>query len=90
MPKRRQPKATETNNQNLEDQIKQFADAADQHEESNQQLDPDAPRKHKAIRVPFNEYEYQLLDKAAKQARRSKLDFIRLAIQSAAEQQKEH
>ena len=87
MPKRREPKATGKTPSQLEDQIKQFADAADQHKDETTQPDPDAPRKYKAIRVPFNEYEYELLDKAAKQARRSKLDFIRLAIQSAAEQQ---
>lgn len=84
MPKRREPKATVKEN-NLEQRIQEFADAADQHQEKP--IDPDAPRNYKAIRVPFNEYEYNLLDKAAKQARRSKLDFIRLSIQALAEQQ---
>jgi len=88
MPKRREPKAT-SKDPNLETRIQEFADAADQHTpQTPATLDPDAPRNHKAIRVPFNEYEYKLLDKAAKQARRSKLDFIRLAIQALADRQK--
>lgn len=84
MPKRRAPKASKVDS-HLEEKIQEFADAAEQ--DSNKALDPYEARKYKAIRVPFNEYEYTLLDKAAKQARRSKLDFIRLAIQAFAEQQ---
>lgn len=39
-----------------------------------------APRNFKQIRVTFNEYEYQQLEKGAKLTGLSKLSFIRRAI----------
>lgn len=48
-------------------------------------LDPEANRDFKAIRVPFNEYEYKKLMEGAKLTGRSKLNFIRWAILKAVE-----
>ncbi len=45
--------------------------------------DPDAPRSFKKINVPFNEYEFKILEEATKRAGRSKLNFIRFAILEA-------
>lgn len=49
-------------------------------------LDPDAKRDFKAIRVPFNEYEYRQLEALAKATGRTKLNAIRWAIMQMAEQ----
>lgn len=40
----------------------------------------DANRDYKAMRVPFNEYEYQQLAKGAALSGRSKLNFMRYAM----------
>ncbi len=42
--------------------------------------DIDANRDYKAMRVPFNEYEYQQLVKGAALSGRSKLNFMRYAM----------
>lgn len=42
--------------------------------------DPDAKRDYKALRVPFNEYEYRVLESVSKKTGRSKLNAIRWAI----------
>lgn len=43
-------------------------------------LAPSAPRTHKKINVPFNEYEFLKLERAALRAGRSKLDYLRRAM----------
>ncbi|AKH70894.1 hypothetical protein IMCC21906_03257 (plasmid) [Spongiibacter sp. IMCC21906] len=43
-------------------------------------MNPRAIRDYKAIRVPFNEYEYTMLEKLATKTGRSKLNAIRYAI----------
>ena len=43
-------------------------------------LDTDAIRDFKAIRLPFNEYEYRQLEEASRSTGRSKLNFIRYAM----------
>lgn len=48
-------------------------------------MDPEANRKHKAIRVGFNEYEYDKLLKLARKVKRSKLGTLRWAMLKAAE-----
>jgi hypothetical protein len=47
-------------------------------------LDKAAPRTFKAIRVPFNEYEYRMLERLAKEHDRSMSFMIRQAIIEAA------
>ena len=59
-------------------QIEAFASAADGEQEVN--LDPYAKRDFKEIRLPLNEFEFKLLDEKAKQAGRSRLNFIRWAV----------
>ncbi len=48
-------------------------------------LDPHAKHDFRAIRVPFNEYEFEKLEEAAAKMGRSKLNFIRWAILKMAE-----
>ena len=55
-------------------------------ENSQVAVDPNAPRDYKKINVPFNEYEYHRLEKAADKSGRSKLNFIRRAILKAAKE----
>ena len=47
--------------------------------------DPHAARKYKAIRVPFNAYEYGRLEALARRTGRTKLNAIRWAILKLAE-----
>lgn len=55
-------------------------------EEAPLTLNPDAKRDFKAIRIPFNEYEYRQLEALAKATGRTKLNAVRWAIlQMAAE-----
>jgi hypothetical protein len=75
MIKTRQAAATDTDR---EKQVEQFAEAADGAPTRN--LAPSAPRTHKKINVPFNEYEFQQLEEAAVRAGRSKLNFLRWAM----------
>ena len=42
---------------------------------------PDAPHNYKSINLPLNKYYFELLDKAAKKERRSKLELLRMAIE---------
>jgi hypothetical protein len=58
--------------------VEQFIAAADGAPTRN--LEPSAPRNHKKINVPFNEYEFQQLEEAAVRAGRSKLNFLRWAM----------
>lgn len=48
-------------------------------------VDPHAVRNYKAIRVPFNAYEYGRLEALARRTGRSKLNAIRWAIVKLAE-----
>jgi len=48
-------------------------------------VDPHAIRNYKAIRVPFNAYEYGRLEALARRTGRSKLNAIRWAILKLAE-----
>ena len=48
-------------------------------------VDPHAARNYKAIRVPFNAYEYARLEALARRTGRSKLNAIRWAILKLAE-----
>lgn len=61
------------------EQVESFANSADQTTQDGT-LDPNAPRKFKAISVPFNEYEYQKLEEVAQKTGRTKLNTIRWAI----------
>ena len=62
--------------------IEAFASQADDISvvEKKKQLDPNAKRDYKQIRVPLNEYEYEQLVKGSEATRRSKLSFIRWAM----------
>ena len=72
MPKVRQPKTIIN-----EDDFINSADSIDIEPSS---LDPNAKRNYKNINVPFNEYEYNMLNDAAQRSGRTKLNFIRWAI----------
>lgn len=52
-------------------------------------IDPRAKRDFKGIRVPFNEYEYNMLEKLASKTGRSKLNAIRYAITKLANDEPE-
>jgi hypothetical protein len=43
-------------------------------------LDPNATRNYKAMRVPFNQHEYEQLAVACKLSGRTKLNFMRYAM----------
>ena len=72
MPKVRQPKTIINEDY--------FINSADSIEIESYSLDPNAKRNYKNINVPFNEYEYNLLNDAAQKLGRTKLNFIRWAI----------
>jgi hypothetical protein len=91
MVKRREPKATAVKQPTAE-QIEAFAAGAEggSAPATLSALDETAIRDYKAIRVPFNEYEYRQLEIAAKLSGRTKLNFIRYAmLQLAKELQEE-
>jgi hypothetical protein len=77
MVKRRSPETPTTD----ADRIEAFANQADGGEAKKP--DPNAPRNYKKINVPFNEYEFEMLEEAAEKTGRSKLNFIRWAILKA-------
>ena len=67
--------------------IEAFASGADGGNENQdtkvikpKKLDPNVKRNFKAIRVPFNEYEYSKLEEAATKTGRTKLNVIRWGI----------
>lgn len=64
---------------NIEARVERFAAAADGGSDEKL-IDPSAIRDFKAIRVPFNQFEYEQLEQASKIAGRSKLNFIRYAM----------
>jgi hypothetical protein len=87
MVKRRSPKASSLNivrSEPTPEQIEAFAAKAEGgtiiEKPKAPELDPDANRDFKAIRVPFNEYEYEQLVKGAKLSGRTKLNFMRYAM----------
>lgn len=83
MPKRREPALAikEAPNTPTPAQIEAFAAGADgEVTTQNTILDSDASRDFKAIRLPFNEYEYRQLEEASRRTGRSKLNFIRYAM----------
>jgi hypothetical protein len=88
MVKRREPPLTgNTKREPTAEEVEAFASGADTHTiKSLPTLDPDANRDFKAIRVPFNEYEFNKLMEGAKLTGRSKLNFIRWAILKAVEE----
>lgn len=60
------------------DAVKDFvAGAAD---EDMRVKDPNAPRNHKKLTIPFNEFEWDLLEKGCELTRRSKFGLIREAL----------
>ena len=81
MPKVRKPTTTAAP---TTDQIEAFAAGAEA-EPTTPTLDPTAPRNFKAVKVGFNEYEYQILEAASRKSGRSKLNFIRQAVLMMAE-----
>jgi hypothetical protein len=86
MVKRREPKASVSRPQPTQEQIEAFASGVDgEAVKPKLELKPNAKRDFKAIRVPFNQYEYEILDKAALRSGRTKLNFIRWAILKMAE-----
>lgn len=62
-----------------DEQVEAFAAGADS-ATPRKRPSPNAKRDYKSIRVPFNEYEYQKLDKACRLSGRSKLSFLRAAM----------
>ena len=96
MVKRRSPKASALNIVRPEptpEQIEAFASGAEVKPKPAQPkthaLDPDAIRDFKAMRVPFNEYEYEQLVKGAKLSGRSRLNFMRYAMLKLAKELQE-
>ncbi|MFI3218745.1 MAG: hypothetical protein QX189_06440 [Methylococcales bacterium] len=82
MVKRREPKTITP--EPLAEQIEAFVAGA---EDGQLVISTDTPvinknaiRDYKAIRVPFNEYEYQQLEIASQLSGRTKLNFIRYAM----------
>jgi hypothetical protein len=87
MVKRREPKASAlnlVNTQLTQEKIEAFAAAAEGGSQSIQikepEPDPSAIRNYKAMRVPFNQYEFEQLEAASKLSGRSKLNFMRYAM----------
>lgn len=86
MPKRREPQNNLATPSTLShEQVEAFAAGAEQ-VSSQPQLDPNANRDYKGIRVGLNEYEYRILEEASRRTGRSKLNYIRYAILSMAKQ----
>lgn len=94
MVKRREPRALSSvaKQQPSPEQVEAFAAAADggssPQPEPEPVLDPNAKRDYKAIRVPFNEYEFAQLAELAKRTGRTKLNAIRWAILRMNEEEK--
>lgn len=85
MVKRREPPVASRANEPTAEEIEAFAAAADGIQEGSAP-DPKAKRDFKAIRVPFNEYEFEQLEALADKTGRSKLNVIRWAILKMAEE----
>ncbi len=91
MVKRREPRALSSvaKQQPSPEQVEAFAAAADggSRHQPEQFLDPNAKRDYKAIRVPFNEYEFSKLEELAQRTGRTKLNAIRWAILKLSEEE---
>ena len=92
MVKRREPASIKR--EPTAEQIEAFASGADggaakPKQEEKPTLDPNAKRDFKAIRVPFNEYDYSKLEAIANKTGRTKLNVIRWAILKLAEEMEE-
>lgn len=84
MVKRREPPAVSRAKEPTPEAIEAFAAAVDGIPE-RAAPEPKAKRDYKAIRVPFNEYEFEQLEVLANKTGRSKLNAIRWAILKMAE-----
>jgi hypothetical protein len=93
MVKIREPKANAANAVNLQptpDQVEAFAALADGGDQlKKHQHNKIAIRDYKAIRIPFNQYEYEQLEAASKLSGRSKLNFMRYAMLKLAKEVQE-
>ncbi|MBB5189247.1 hypothetical protein HNQ57_003550 [Zhongshania antarctica] len=96
MVKRRTPLATATPRQEPSaEQIEAFASGVDGGTkqlttvEPDKSLSPKASRDYKAIRVPFNKYEFEALGILATKTGRSKLNTIRHALLRLADEESE-
>lgn len=78
MVKRREKSISLVATEDQEERIEAFAAGADR--ERIEKLDTEAPRNYKKINVPFNEYEFNQLERAALKMGRSKLDYIRRSM----------
>lgn len=89
MVKRREPASAKR--QPTHEEIEAFASGADggspiSKPEKKTTALPNAKRDYKAIRVPFNEFEYSKLEEVANKTGRAKLNVIRWAILKLAEE----
>jgi hypothetical protein len=96
MVKRREPKGNALNTikpQPTPEQIEAFAAGAEGgiHIEKTKavELDQEANRDYKAMRVPFNQYEYEQLVAGSKLSGRTKLNFMRYAMLKLAKEMQE-
>lgn len=67
------------------DKIEAFAALAENTPAQKPSLPKDAKRDYKAIRVPFNEFEFTQLESLCEKTQRSKLNMIRHALSFYAE-----
>ncbi|MEN4909811.1 hypothetical protein [Rahnella bonaserana] len=67
------------------DKIEAFAAQAESTSVLKPALTKDAKRDYKAIRVPFNEFEFTQLEELCEKTQRSKLNMIRHALSFYAE-----
>ena len=86
MPKRRKPQPEPA--QPTDADVEAFAAGAEGRA-PDPQHDPNAPRTHRAIRVPLNEYEHRRLEALARATGRSKLNAIRWAVLQLADAEEE-
>jgi hypothetical protein len=96
MVKRREPKANAlnlVNSQPTDEQIEAFAAKAEGGTQIEKlkapEPDQNAIRDYKAMRVPFNQYEYEQLASASKLSGRTKLNFMRYAMLKLAKEMQE-
>lgn len=79
------PKQRKTNS--IEKKIQQFVSQADAEETVSS--DRNAKRDYKAINLPLNKWEFDMLEKYSKKTNRTKLSFIRNAIMETIENMQE-
>lgn len=78
--------------EDIEEAIAKFANQADGADTTvEKELSPNDIRDFKAIRLPFNEYEYTMLSEGARLTGRTKLNFLRYAmLEMVKDLQKQH